>query len=114
MKKFSRWHRFDINGVKYIKNMPIEETPTNEDGYSDWKRGTGPLPEDVYIKVSDSVRKACLGVPKSSETKLRMREAKLGVPKSDSHKQNMAVSQKLRHERIKNAKTQNKQESLHN
>lgn len=99
------WYRFDSQNVKYIRKFPIDTIPENTDtGYTDWKRGTGPLGEQQYINVSNGVRRACLGVPKKPETKLKMREAKLGVPKTVEHRYNLSLAHKRR--RVKNGKTQ--------
>jgi hypothetical protein len=38
---YSRWHCFDEQGVKYIKNSPIGEKPALEGNLTEWKRGTG-------------------------------------------------------------------------
>jgi hypothetical protein len=87
--QYTRWHRFDDNGVKYIKNHPVGERPTNEPGFSDWKRGTGPFSEVQLNTLRIAVRKACKGVPKTPEQKKKMSLAKLGKPKSEEHKQAM-------------------------
>ena len=91
---WTRWHRFDDKGVKYIKKFPVDTTPNplQEEGYTQWVRGTGKLTEEHYNNVVNAVRKACVGVPKSEEQKEKMRQAKLGVPKSEEHKKNMSLS----------------------
>ena len=95
---WSRWHRFDNDGVKYIKRFGLNETPHPliENGYTQWARGTGPLAPDHYENVANALRKFCKGVPKSIEQKQKMREAKLGVPKSEEHKQKMRDTWKRR------------------
>ena len=60
-----------------------------DEGYTEWVKGTGPHSEEAYQKVSEGIRRACKGVPKSAEQKQKMRQAKLGVPKSEEHKINM-------------------------
>jgi len=97
---YSRWHRFDTNGIKHIKRFQIEETPHPliEDGYTEWTRGTGPHSPEALHNLIVAVQKACKGVPKRPETKEKMRQAKLGVPKTEQHKLNM----KLSHQRRRN------------
>ena len=89
-----RYHRFDQNNVKYIKRFELTDTvPTEpEEGFTEWRRGTGPHSELALFNVIEGVRKACLGVPKPPETKEKMRQAKLGVPKTQEHKDNMRKS----------------------
>lgn len=94
--KWTRWHRFDSKGVKMIRKFDIGEKPVNEPGYTEWKRGTGPMSPETYENVTNAVRKACLGVPKSEEQKLKMRLAKLGVPKTEEHRKNMSLAAKKR------------------
>lgn len=89
---YTRWHRFDDKGVKYIKNFPVGTKPINESGFTDWKRGTGPFSEIQLNTVRIAVRKACKGVPKSPEQKQKMSLAKLGVPKTEAHKQAMKTA----------------------
>lgn len=103
-KLYSRWHRYDSKGVKYIKKFPIGIIPENtkQDEFGPWFRGTGPLSDDHYKKVAEAMRKLSLGKPKSPETKSKMRQAKLGKPKSEQHRKNMSLAQKRRFERIKN------------
>jgi hypothetical protein len=93
---WSRWHRFSNNGVKYIKRFKFDETPSplTEEGYTEWRRGTGPLAPEHYTNVAEGVRKRHQGVPKSETTKYKMRLAKLGVPKSEEHKENMSEAWK--------------------
>ena len=95
---WSRWHRFDANGVKYIRKFQINETPNplTEQGYTQWFRGTGPLDQAHYNKVATALRNLSLGKPKSAETKSKMRQAKLGKPKSEQHKKNMSLAQRRR------------------
>jgi hypothetical protein len=86
---YSRWHCFDEQGVKYIKNCSIGERPAPEGNLTEWKRGTGPFSPVQLNNLRAAVTKACKGVPKSPITKQRMSLAKLGVPKSPEHKQAM-------------------------
>ena len=63
---WTMWHRFDKNNVKYIKKFPTDFVPgTPEEGYTEWKRGTGPLAPLHYNNIVAGVQRACLGVPKS-------------------------------------------------
>lgn len=86
---YTRWHRFDDKGVKYIKNHPVGEKPESEPGFSEWKRGTGPFSEVQLNTLRTAVSKACKGVPKTPEQKQKMSLAKLGVPKTEEHKKAM-------------------------
>lgn len=97
-KKYSRWHRFDDNGVKYITQCDVElhPEPLQQEGFTEWRRGTGPHSPDVLLRVQEGLRRACLGVPKTPEQKEKMRQAKLGKPKSAEHRANMSKSHKLR------------------
>lgn len=96
---YSRWYRFDNNGVKYIKRFNVDEIPhpLTEDGYTEWTRGTGPHNEISLLKLRSAHAKT-RGVPKSPETKEKMRLAKLGIPKSEQHKLNMKLSHQRRRE----------------
>lgn len=90
-KHWTRWHRFDEAGTKFIKRFEIDEVPPkSEEGFTEWTRGTGPLTEEHYNNVANAVRKVTAGIPKSEEQKEKMRLAKLGVPKSDAHRKAMA------------------------
>jgi hypothetical protein len=118
-KKFERWHRFDANNVKQIKNFPLNsEQPPTDDNYTPWIKGTGKLSPEQYAIVSTAVRKANtgivrsaetlermskaqMGVPKTEEQKLKMSLAKKGVPKTEEHKQNMRLAQLARIRRLK-------------
>lgn len=93
---WSRWHRFNNVGVKYIKRFNVDETPNplTEEGFTEWRRGTGPLSPEHYENVVSAVRKNCVGVPKPESTKYKMRLAKLGVPKSEEHKKSMSEAWK--------------------
>ena len=102
---WSRWHRFNDAGVKYIKRFGIDETPNplTEEGYTEWRRGTGPLAPEHYENVVNAIKSFSVGIPKSPETKYKMRIAKLGVPKSEEHKTNMSKAWKRKRlERYKN------------
>lgn len=96
--KYSRWHRYDSNNVKYITQCDVDKhpEPISQEGYTDWRRGTGPHSPEVLIKLTEGIRKACKGVPKKPSTKEKMRQAKLGKPKSEKHKEAMRLSHKLR------------------
>lgn len=103
-KSYMRYHRYDTNNVKYIKRFELGETiPEAEPGYTAWVRGTGPHKPEALLNVVNGVRKACLGVPKTPEQKLKMSQAKLGVPKTEEHKQSMRESW----ERRRNKGTEN-------
>jgi hypothetical protein len=92
-KSYMRYHRYDQNNVKYIKRFELGATiPEPEMGYTAWIRGTGPHTAEALINVTNGLRRACLGVPKTPEHKQKMRDAKLGVPKSPEHKENMRRS----------------------
>jgi hypothetical protein len=103
-KLWSRWHRYDTNNVKYIRKFSIGETPNpmQEEGFTEWFRGTGPLSKEHYEKVAEAMRRLSLGKPKSTETKSKMSMAKRGKPKSEQHKKNMSLAQRRRFQRIKN------------
>ena len=103
---YSRWHRFDDKGVKYIKRFEINEKPNpiSETGYTDWHRGTGPHSEQALNNLRIAVQKACKGIPKSPEQKEKMRQAKLGKPKTEQHKLNMKLGHQRRRENAKTTK----------
>ena len=88
---WSRWYRYDKNGIKHIKKFKIDEIPSPnvDEGFTEWVRGTGPLAPQHRRKIAIALRSLCLGVPKTEEQKQKMREAKLGVPKSLEHRENM-------------------------
>lgn len=90
--RWTRWHRYDDNGNKFIKRFELNDDPSHivDEGFTQWKRGTGPLQPEQYQNVVNAIRKVCLGVPKSPEQREKMRQAKLGVPKSEEHKKNMS------------------------
>ena len=96
--KWTRWHRFDSNGNKYIKRFELNDHPETivEEGYTQWSRGTGPLSEEQYNNVANAVRKLNLGIPKSPEQREKMRLAKLGKPKSEEHRKNMSKAWETR------------------
>jgi len=100
---YTRWHRFDDHGVKYIKNHPVGEKPSSEPGFSEWKRGTGPFSEVQLNTLRIAVQKACKGVPKTPEQKQKMSQAKLGVPKTEAHKQAMKTAWARRRNLISHA-----------
>ena len=104
---YTRWHRFDSNGKKYIKRFENNQLPDpmQEEGFTAWQRGTGPLSQEHYYNVSEGVRRACLGVPKTEEHKIKMSMAKIGVPKTEEHKANMRLAQQRLRE-ARNAKAQ--------
>lgn len=88
---WSRWHRFDANGIKQIKKFEINETPNplQIPGYTEWRRGCGPLSPEHYENVVNAVRAFAKGRPKTPEQIEKMRLAKLGKPKSLEHRENM-------------------------
>jgi hypothetical protein len=100
---YTRWHRFDEHGVKYIKNHPVGEKPSSEPGFTEWKRGTGPFSEVQLNTLRIAVQKACKGVPKTPEQKQKMSQAKLGVPKTEQHKQAMKTAWARRRNLISHA-----------
>jgi hypothetical protein len=100
---YTRWHRFDEHGVKYIKNHPVGEKPDNDPNFTEWKRGTGPFSEVQLNTLRIAVRKACKGVPKTPEQKQKMSLAKLGVPKTQEHKQAMKTAWARRRKLISHA-----------
>lgn len=101
MKQYSRWHRYDTNGVKYIIKCDVDKypEPLNQTGFTEWKRGTGPHSEEALKNVVAGIRKACLGVPKKESTKEKMRQAKLGKPKSPETRQRMRDSHQKRQQK---------------
>lgn len=107
---WTMWYRFDENNVKYIKKFPTDFIPgPAESGFTVWKRGTGPLEPIHYQNVVNGVRRACLGIPKKPETKLKMSEAKKGVPKSVEHRKNMSIAHQRRLQNEQARKTQNQE-----
>jgi hypothetical protein len=93
-KSYTRYHRYDTQGKKYIKRFELGVEPSDKviEGFGPWIRGTGPFAPEALYNVTQGIRKACTGVPKTAEQKQKMREAKLGVPKSQEHKDNMRRS----------------------
>jgi hypothetical protein len=91
---YTRYHRYDQYGTKYIKRFENGCPPVNvqEEGFTEWTRGTGPHSETALHNVAEGVRRACKGVPKPPAQREKMRLAKLGVPKSPEHKENMRKS----------------------
>ena len=104
---FTRWHRYDMNGVKHIKRFELGVIPTTlpDEGYTQWVRGTGEFAPEALDNLRNGVRLACKGVPKTETQKQKMREAKLGVPKTEEHKKNMRNSWHRRKQREINAET---------
>lgn len=108
---WTMWHRFDSNNVKYIRKFPVDFVPGEiEPGFTQWKRGTGPLEPHHYNNIKLGIQRACLGVPKSPETKLKMSKAKLGVKKTMEHRHNMSLAHQRRREQ--NGKTRETSKSL--
>jgi hypothetical protein len=101
-KKYNRYHRYDMNGNKYIKRFELGVVPVDipDEGYTCWIMGTGPHSAEAYEKVVNGIRKACLGVPKPPEQKEKMRQAKLGKPKTEEHKANMRLSWEQRNKKV--------------
>lgn len=89
---WSRWHRFDHDGNKYIQKFKIDEIPNpiQDVGYTEWRRGTGPLAPEHKQNVVRALRAMCAGKPKSPEQRAKMAEAKRGIPKSQAHKDAMS------------------------
>jgi hypothetical protein len=99
---WSRWHRFDTEGNKYIQKFEIDQIPDpiQDAGYTEWRRGTGPLAPEHYKNVANALREMCKGKPKSPEQRQKMAEAKRGKPKSQAHKDAMSKTwQKKRQEK---------------
>jgi hypothetical protein len=96
--KWTRWHRYDDNGTKYIKRFELNENPESivEEGYTQWVRGTGPLGEEQYNNVVNAVRAVSKGVPKTPATREKMRQAKLGKPKTEAHKKALSKAWEIR------------------
>jgi hypothetical protein len=114
MKKqitFTRWHRYDMNGVKHIKRYELGIIPNilPDEGYTEWIRGTGGFTDDALNNLRNGIRRACLGVPKPDSQKQKMRDAKLGVPKTEQHKQSMRESWHRRKQKELNAQETNTQ-----
>jgi len=110
MKKqitFTRWHRYDMNGVKHIKRFEIGVIPSTlpDEGYTEWTRGTGEFSDSALTNLRNGIQRACKGVPKPEEQKEKMRLAKLGVPKSEERKQSMRESWHRRKQRELDAQT---------
>ena len=104
-QNYTRYHRYDQYGTKYIKRFENNCPPTNEIelGFTGWMRGTGPFEAQALHNVTEGIRRACKGVPKPPEQREKMRLAKLGVPKSQEHKDNMRRSWYKRRELQQNA-----------
>ena len=104
---FTRWHRYDMNGVKHIKRFELGVTPATlpDEGYTNWVRGTGEFAPEALDNLRNGIQRACKGVPKPESQKQKMRDAKLGVPKTEEHKQSMRDSWHRRKQRELDAKT---------
>ena len=100
-KTYMRYHRYDKNNTKYIKRFEINDVVPSvaDEGFTEWRRGTGPHTIETYNKVASGIRRACLGVPKPPEQREKMRLAKLGVPKTEEHKENMRLSWQRRRDK---------------
>jgi len=93
--KYNRWHRFStITNEKEVKCFPVgfDATIMNEDGYTGWKPGNGPLSPEQYENLMREINIKVRGVPKSPETKEKMRMAQLGKPKSPEHRKAMSIA----------------------
>jgi len=93
---WSRWHCYDSNNKKLVKRFEINEVPETLPGHTIWMRGTGPHTPQARQNIGDSVRRVCLGVPKSESQKMKMSLAKKGKPKSLEHRKNMSIAHKQR------------------
>lgn len=93
---WSRWHCFNINGIKIVKRFEINEIPTQLVGYTEWVRGTGPHTPEARTNIGNGIRRACKGVPKPQSQKEKMSLAKKGKPKTLEHRKNMSLAQKRR------------------
>jgi hypothetical protein len=104
---FTRWHRYDMNGVKHIKRFELGVIPSTlpDEGYTQWVRGTGEFSPEALMNLQNGIQRACKGVPKPESQKQKMRDAKLGVPKTPEHKQSMRNSWHKRKQRELDAKT---------
>ena len=102
---FTRWHRYDMNGVKHIKRFELGIIPSTlpDEGYTQWVRGTGEFSDSALNNLRIGVQRACLGVPKPDSQKEKMRLAKIGVPKTEEHKQSMRESWHRRKQKELNA-----------
>jgi hypothetical protein len=112
MKKqitFTRWHRYDMNGVKHIRRFELGIMPATlpDEGYTEWIRGTGDFSDEALNNLRVGIQRACKGVPKPDSQKQKMRDAKLGVPKSEEHKQSMRDSWHRRKQKELNAQETN-------
>lgn len=68
----SSWHRFNLKGAKFIRQVPVDETPQpiHEDGFTDWKRGMGPIVKQHYEPIPVAIFK---DVPKPKTKKKYIR-----------------------------------------
>lgn len=109
--KWLRWHRFSSEGTKEIRCFLIKDPlPPTPEGYTEWRRGSGPMGPAARARVTEGIRRICLGVPKRAEHKEKMRLAKLGKPKTEQHRQNMSLAQRARMARLRESR---KQETTH-
>ena len=106
---FTRWHRYDMNGVKHIRRFELGVTPNTipDEGYTEWTRGTGEFTDEALNNLRKGIQRACLGVPKPDSQKQKMSLAKLGVPKTEQHKHSMRDSWHRRKQKELNAQETN-------
>lgn len=94
--KYKRYHRFREDNTKEVKSFESDIDPTSlpiEVGYSTtWIVGMGPLAPEAYDNLMVAINEKVKNIPKSLETKQKMRMAKLGVPKSPEHRENMRIA----------------------
>ena len=94
--KYKRWHRFREDDTKEMKSFKIGIDPTTsniEPGYkTNWIVGAGPISEQTYQSLMKVINEKVRNIPKSEETKRKMRIAKLGIPKSPQHRENMRIA----------------------
>lgn len=95
---FSRWHCYDNNGNKVIRQFAPDETnPTQIDDWTPWVRGNGPFDDISYRNVVTALRRSFEGKAKSAEQKAKMSAAATGRPKSAAHRAAMCISQQRRY-----------------
>ena len=59
MKKqitFTRWHRYDMNGVKHIRRFELGVMPSTlpDEGYTEWIRSTGEFSDEALNNLEQS------------------------------------------------------------